>query len=196
MHTDKKPRNQTFVEGYAFLLLSVSLAIYSMVLHVDSQAKWKMSPYLFPLVIAAFLFLLSISLLQEARKDRHSDREQKFSTKEIEGENSRYTDKAEAASGLFSQGGKGDGRRSYHAMPLVALLMKQSWKDALLFAMITLVYIIGITVIGFVVSTALFLAVSFVCLRERRVWLVIALSIAFPLIVYVLFGMVLHVMLP
>ncbi len=196
MHTEKRPCNRTFVEGYAFLLLSVSLAIHSLVLHADSQAKWKMSPYLFPLVIAAFLFLLSLSLLQEGKRESHATGGEKVSSDGTEVGNNRYADIHEASAGLISHGKTGYRRREYHAMPLVALLMQQNWKDALFFALITLVYIFGITVIGFVVSTALFLAVSFVCLRERRVWLVIALSIAFPLIVYVLFGMVLHVMLP
>ncbi|HKL60470.1 MAG TPA: tripartite tricarboxylate transporter TctB family protein, partial [Sphaerochaeta sp.] len=68
--------------------------------------------------------------------------------------------------------------------------------DSLVFALITALYIMSIALVGFVVATTLFLALSFVYLKERRKWLLLVLSLSFPLVVYVLFGMLLHVMLP
>ena len=82
----KNKIHQTSVEGFAFLLGSVSLAVYSLVLHVGSKAKWKMSPYLFPLLLAVFLFLLSLSLLQEGKKERREQEEEKPEKQGLVGE--------------------------------------------------------------------------------------------------------------
>jgi len=68
MQSNRSRIHPTSTEGFVFLLGSVLLGVYSLVLHVLSKAKWKMSPYLFPLLLAVFLFLLSLSLLQEGRK--------------------------------------------------------------------------------------------------------------------------------
>lgn len=159
MHNNRIRIHPTSIEGFVFLLSSVLLAVYSLVMHGLSHAKWKMSPYLFPLLLAVFLFLLSLSLLLEGRKER-----QVFQDSEQQRQDES--------------------------------LLKKGWKDATVFALIALVYILCIPLIGFVVATVLFLVGSFVDLKERRIALVIILSIAFPLIVYVLFGMLLHVMLP
>lgn len=185
MHSKRNRIHPTSVEGFVFLLGSVLLAVYSLVLHELSKAKWKMSPYLFPLLLAVFLFLLSLSLLQEGKKEREA--EEKLDSE---------------------QKGQGLDDSLLHAQPmnrtahrldvqaLGAYLKGKGGNDASVFALITLAYIFSIALIGFVVSTFLFLVVSFVYLKERRKALVIVLSIAFPLIVYLLFGMLLHVMLP
>ena len=161
MHNNRIRIHPTSIEGFVFLLSSVLLAVYSLVMHDLSHAKWKMSPYLFPLLLAVFLFLLSLSLLLEGRK---------------EGQVQVLQDSEQQRQEVS--------------------LLKKGWKDATVFALIALVYILCIPLISFVVATALFLVGSFVYLKERRIALVIILSIAFPLIVFVLFGMLLHVMLP
>lgn len=181
MHSKKFRIHPTSVEGYAFLLLSILLAVYSLVLHVESQAKWKMSPYLFPLVIATFLFLLSLSLLQEGGR---AARTEKALTKEERAEFSQPV--AEEKHVL----------QSTRIGSLFGIFWQKSWKDSVLFACMTLLYILSIGFVGFLLSTVLFLVFTFVYLKERRPYLVIVLSIGFPLVAYVLFGMVLHVMLP
>jgi len=163
MQSNRSRIHPTSTEGFVFLLGSVLLGVYSLVLHVLSKAKWKMSPYLFPLLLAVFLFLLSLSLLQEGRKERQAQEMQ---------DTEQQTPEAEGSP------------------------KQKGWKDAAVFALISLAYILSISLVGFVVATVMFLVGSFVYLKERRIWLVIALSIAFPLIIYVLFGMLLHVMLP
>ncbi len=174
--------HQSSVEGFAFLVLSVALGLYSLVMHENSQAKWKMSAYLFPLVIAFFLFLLSISLILEGTKEMQ---QQAFL-------DTHSTD--------LGTGGDAPGQASLYSgqgiRMLFASLMQRAWKDSLLFALICLLYILLIAPLGFVVATVLFLALSFYYLKERRVALIGVLSLSFPVVVYLLFGMLLHVMLP
>ncbi len=188
MHSKKSGIHQTSVEGFAFLLLSVLLAVYSLVLHVGSKAKWKMSPYLFPLVIAAFLFLLSLSLLQEGKKERKAQEEK---TQEKQGH--ELQGKLPYA-GPFH--GEKEATQKLKGSDMVGSLKQMPWKDSVVFALLSMAYMISIAFVGFVVSTVLFLAFSFVYLKERRIWLILVLSLTFPLIVYILFGMLLHVMLP
>ena len=181
MHSSRFRIHPTSVEGSIFLVSSVLLAIYSWVLHVASHAAWKMSPYLFPLVIAAFLFVLSLSLLQEGRKERQNLALQEQKEEPFEKINDIQENTA---------------IKTMHDNVLFVTLKHKSWYDAAVFALIALLYIMSIALIGFIVATVLFLATSFVYLKERRIWLVLLLSCIFPLIVYVLFGMLLHVMLP
>lgn len=144
--------NSTRVEGFVFLILSLALFIYSMILHRLSNTEWKMSPYLFPLVISIFLAFLSLSLLKEGKQlKKENDREE----------------------GIAS-----------------------NWKDVIYIAIFTLVYCILIGVITFIPATSLFLLVSFWYLGERKRYLILLISLLFPVILYVLFGMLLHVMLP
>lgn len=194
MDTKKKPIHQTSREGYAFLLLSVALAIYSLVLHMDSNAKWKMSPYLFPLVLSVFLFILSLTLLQEGKKECKDQRGEDLMDFDPKNANPSLDT---AIDPLIHGKHKGLDVSQKQSIKLVfASLMQQPWKDSLVFALITALYIMSIALVGFVVATTLFLALSFVYLKERRKWLLLVLSLSFPLVVYVLFGMLLHVMLP
>ena len=188
MQRTKSRIHPTSIEGFFFLLSSILLAIYSLVLHVLSKAKWKMSPYLFPLLLAVFLFLLSLSLLQEGGKEK-LERERMDS----EGQEQALEGSPLQKDVMQDETGKATNLKGFS---LFASLLQKGGNDALVFALISLVYVLSIGFIGFVVATTLFLASSFVYLKERRAVLVIALSIAFPLIVYVLFGMLLHVMLP
>ncbi|HKM08225.1 MAG TPA: tripartite tricarboxylate transporter TctB family protein [Sphaerochaeta sp.] len=175
MHNKNNRIQAITVEGFVFLLSSLLLSVYSLILHKESQADWKMSAYLFPLVIAVFLFLLSISLLLEGKKERLSQEAQ-----EQESNNTIDNDTIQEQKEITT----------------LASMCKNPWKDAALFALLSLLYIMCINLVGFLVSTGLFLVASFAYLKERRVAVIIVLSIVFTLVVYVLFGMVLHVMLP
>lgn len=58
------------------------------------------------------------------------------------------------------------------------------------------IYYIFMYYIGFMISGVLFLVFMFWFLGERRIWLIILLSLGVPIILYGLFHMLLHVMLP
>ena len=66
-------------EGIFFLLCAASLLIYSLVSHYSGvPVEWKMSPYLFPILTASLLFILSgIVLLQGIREYRKSTGEER-----------------------------------------------------------------------------------------------------------------------
>ena len=64
MKNKKLLKNRSFQDGLLFLALSVALLVYSFYNHYTGmKVDWKMSPYLFPIIIALFLLLLSVLLL-------------------------------------------------------------------------------------------------------------------------------------
>ena len=64
MKNKKLLKNHSFQDGLLFLALSVALLVYSFYNHYTGmKVDWKMSPYLFPIIIALFLLLLSVLLL-------------------------------------------------------------------------------------------------------------------------------------
>lgn len=61
--------NATVQESVLFFLLSIALLVYALYKHYTGlPVSWEMSPYLFPVLISVFLFLLSISLFTDGRK--------------------------------------------------------------------------------------------------------------------------------
>lgn len=61
--------NPTVQESLLFFLLSIALLVYALYKHYTGlPVSWEMSPYLFPVLISVFLFLLSISLFADGRK--------------------------------------------------------------------------------------------------------------------------------
>lgn len=58
--------NKSCQESFMFFILSIALFIYSLTKHYGAvKLEWKMSPYLFPVLISIFLFFLSISLFSD-----------------------------------------------------------------------------------------------------------------------------------
>jgi len=70
------------------------------------------------------------------------------------------------------------------------------WKRSLLMFIIALAYFLIMNLLTFIPATILFLCGSFLFLGERRLWLIGVLSITTSVIIYVLFDVLLHVMLP
>jgi hypothetical protein len=70
------------------------------------------------------------------------------------------------------------------------------WKKAMLMFFIAIAYFFIMNLLTFIPATILFLCASFLFLGERRFWLIGILSIATSVIIYVLFDVLLHVMLP
>ncbi len=62
------PRGK-YLEGALFLVFSLALFAHSLSSHRSAPAvDWALSPYLFPLLISVLLFVLSVTLLWEARR--------------------------------------------------------------------------------------------------------------------------------
>lgn len=76
------------------------------------------------------------------------------------------------------------------------LATEGSLLGTLLVGLATITYVVLIPIITFVPASILFLAGVIRYLGEKRIWLIALLSILFPLTMYLLFGVVLHVMLP
>ncbi len=72
--TRKFLRNNDLAEGSLFLIVSVLGIVFSIKSHQAMDMEWKLSPYLFPLVISLILFALSISLLIEGRNKVYSEK--------------------------------------------------------------------------------------------------------------------------
>jgi FlaA1/EpsC-like NDP-sugar epimerase len=65
----KKIPKSYLIESAVFFILGIALFLYAMINHYSGIAKeWKMSPYLFPVLIAVFLVLLSVSLYSEGKR--------------------------------------------------------------------------------------------------------------------------------
>ncbi len=67
--------NHTIQESILFFVLSIALLAYAIYKHYTGlPVSWEMSPYLFPVLISVFLFLLSISLFADGRKQYAAQR--------------------------------------------------------------------------------------------------------------------------
>lgn len=52
-------------DSMLFFALGVSILIYSLASHYSMNVEWKLSPYLFPILISLFIIALSFSLFVE-----------------------------------------------------------------------------------------------------------------------------------
>lgn len=65
--------NKTFREAVFFFAVSAALIVYSFVKHYAGvRIEWKMSPYLFPILVSVFLLLLSVRLFAQARREANA----------------------------------------------------------------------------------------------------------------------------
>lgn len=72
----KRKFSSTFWEGFILFLVSVFGVVMSFVSHKDFNVEWKLSPYLFPLIISFFLLILSFSIISQGLKNE-SEKEEK-----------------------------------------------------------------------------------------------------------------------
>lgn len=70
------------------------------------------------------------------------------------------------------------------------------WKNVLFTIVASIIYFILMDIISFIPATILFLVSMLLYLGERRIWLIVLISVGVTTIIYVLFGVLLHVMLP
>lgn len=71
----KRKFSSTFWEGVFLFVVSVFGISMSFISHKDFNVEWKLSPYLFPLIISFFLFILSISIIMQGLKDESEKKE-------------------------------------------------------------------------------------------------------------------------
>lgn len=63
-------QNKHALEGIVFSTLGVLLLVYSLYTHYQLKVAWKLSPYLFPMLIAVLFIVSSISLFMKGRGER------------------------------------------------------------------------------------------------------------------------------
>jgi len=67
--------NNNIQESIFFMTVALILLVYALVNHYAVNIEWKMSPYLFPVLISIFLVFLSVSLfsdgLHQIRQNKH-----------------------------------------------------------------------------------------------------------------------------
>ena len=71
----KRKFSSTFWEGVFLFVVSVLGISMSFISHKDFNVEWKLSPYLFPLIISFFLLILSISIIMQGLKDESEKKE-------------------------------------------------------------------------------------------------------------------------
>ena len=71
----KRKFSSTFWEGVFLFVVSVFGISMSFISHKDFNVEWKLSPYLFPLIISFFLLILSISIITQGLKDESEKKE-------------------------------------------------------------------------------------------------------------------------
>lgn len=151
-------KNKTFREGLAVLAAGLALGAYSLISFRRSavQTAWILSPWLFPMLLAAFAAALGAALLGGGLRETAEPRDEQSADKP-------------------------DGRRALRV--LAVTLMVAAYCALLPF-------------IRFLPATALFLAGMMLFLGERRWWVIAAVAVAAPLVLYALFALFLGVRLP
>lgn len=64
----KRKFSSAFWEGVFLFVVSVFGIVMSFISHKDFNVEWKLSPYLFPLIISFFLLILSLSIISQGLK--------------------------------------------------------------------------------------------------------------------------------
>jgi len=147
-------QNKNIQDAVLFFILAITLIIYSLVNHYSTaKLEWKLSPYLFPILIAVFIGALSFSLLADGIRQI------------------KLNEKSEKKAAIH-------------------------WKGVLFTIGISVVYYGTMKFLTFVPSTILFLVAMFLHLGERRIWLIALISVVCSFSIYIIFGVMLHVMLP
>lgn len=63
-------------------------------------------------------------------------------------------------------------------------------------AVLSAVYVFGISRAGFIVATIVYLCLFLLLLHEHRIWMLAVVSLGTTILIYLVFGKFLHVMLP
>lgn len=71
--------NNNVQESILFMTGAVILLVYALQNHYSVNVEWKMSPYLFPVLISVFLIFLSISLFCDGLHQIREDKSEKMS---------------------------------------------------------------------------------------------------------------------
>ena len=89
-----------------------------------------------------------------------------------------------------------DGIRQIKSSEKSAEKTTVQWKGVVFTIAVSIIYYGIMNFITFIPATILFLVAMFLYLGERRIWLMALISVLSSLTIYVIFGVLLHVMLP
>lgn len=71
-------KNHSLQDALLFAVFGIALLIHALSKHyAQAMPDWKMSPYLFPLLVSIFLILLSVSLVADGRRELKQSAEPK-----------------------------------------------------------------------------------------------------------------------
>jgi len=68
--------NKSTAEGLIFSTLGVFLLVYSLYNHYQIEIAWKLSPYLFPVLIAILFIIASLSLIIKGQRELRKSSEE------------------------------------------------------------------------------------------------------------------------
>jgi uncharacterized membrane protein YidH (DUF202 family) len=171
---NQKKFSKTIYEGIFFMIIGVSLIIYSLISFSQSfNQDWSQSPYAFPILVAIFICLLSISLLVDGFKKNKRPKE----------ENKENSYKKPNTKGV-----------------LVILIICAIYYVALALVnmpMITITILsLAISFSTFEVSTIIFLFALLKYLKVRNNILLVIVPIITAILLSIAFRTLLHVLLP
>lgn len=171
---NQKKINKIIYEGCFFMIIGVSLIIYSLISYSRAFNKdWSQSPYAFPILVAIFICILSISLLIEGIK--------KY--KESEGNNNFNKSVKPNAKGV-----------------IVILFMSAVYYmtlAAVKIPMITLTILsLSISFSTFELATIIFLFALLYYLKVKKIMLLVFVPIFTTIFLSIAFRTLLHVLLP
>ncbi|NMD37473.1 MAG: tripartite tricarboxylate transporter TctB family protein [Christensenellaceae bacterium] len=164
-------KNKNIKQSIFIFSLGLALGIYSLVNHYTSRVKspWIMSPYLFPLLIACFTILVSISLFYEAKQEINVDSTEKVS--ENNNQNIEINLKETAKD-------------------------KVNYKNVFLVIILSIVYYIFMPIISFIPASILYIAILMIIIGAKKLLSIGLISIVSTLIIYFVFSTLLSVRLP
>lgn len=195
-------RNHAVQEGILFLLLGGALLAHGLDSHHKAfNQDWTQSPYLFPVLVAVLVGVLSVSLLYQGMKA--AVRSIPVGTASAAGEpeergQAGYAAGEAAEAGQTASATFAPGRHGMRV--LVVLAMSLAYYLAL--AVLKIPYItFGIlswsfTVSNFEVVTLIFLVAMMLYLGVRRIPVLVAVPVCTTLFLSVAFRAMLHVLLP
>lgn len=185
-------KNKGVLPSIGVLALGVALGAYSLISFYTARVKteWIMSPYLFPLLLSVFTVLLSVSLFFESKKKPSETKTDSADVADVASKESLQTEE-EAQTNAVSEARADSKQRSkfdkLEANPMFMVIGVICSCIAYLFLM---------QLITFIPATILLLAFLIWLMGERRIHVIVLVSIVTPGVLYVLFSILLNVRLP
>ncbi len=176
-------KNKLIIEGLIFLFLSIFILISSTRMRGFGQDF--MSPGLFPALFGFLMLVLSLILIFRGIKNNRAEVRNNPGSKNSGDEYEEEITGPELAEKTEKSGKFKGGASS----------IKQGI-DVVVITALTFIYVQLLPFLGFLITTTAYLALFMLYIGERKRWRVIAISLAFPLIYYLIFQTGLGIRLP